>query len=51
LNAESDGSTFIEAIKNRWGREFGFYVKIFFDDMTVKAFDSKTVLGEEEDIE
>lgn len=42
INPEEDGSLFVESIKNRWGKDgWGFYLRIFFDTMTVKVMDAK----------
>lgn len=42
INPEEDGSLFIESIKNRWGKDgWGFYVRIFFETMTVKVMDAR----------
>lgn len=45
LNAEDDGSVFVEGIKNRWGKKegWGFFVKFFFDTMTARVLDGKFV--------
>jgi replicative DNA helicase len=40
INAEDDGSVFVEAIKNRWGGEnWGFFLRFFFNSMRVKVMD------------
>jgi energy-coupling factor transporter ATP-binding protein EcfA2 len=42
LNAEDDGSIFVESIKNRWGdKSWGFFVKFFFNSMTAKVLEPK----------
>lgn len=40
INKEDDGNVFVEAIKNRWGGDFGFFVRFFFDTMTVTTYDT-----------
>lgn len=44
INPEEDGSIFVEAIKNRWGYKsgWGFFVKFFFESMTVRVLDPLT---------
>jgi replicative DNA helicase len=43
INAEDDGSHFVEAIKNRWGDKagWGMFMNFFFDSMTVRVRDAK----------
>lgn len=49
LNPEDDGSIFVECIKNRWGKgNWGFFVQMFFETMTVKVSDPKHAIEEEE---
>lgn len=49
INQEEDGSIFVEAIKNRWGKgDWGFFLRFFFDTMTVKVLDAKTAMTEVE---
>lgn len=49
INPEEDGSLFVEAIKNRWGKNnWGFYLRIFFDNMTVRI--GETALEPEEKV-
>ena len=48
INPEEDGSIFIEAMKNRWGKgDFGFFIRFFFDSMTVKVLDAKIAARED----
>lgn len=50
VNPEEDGSIFVEAIKNRWGKDdWGFFMKVYFDTMSVKVFDPRTALKETEE--
>jgi hypothetical protein len=45
LNPEEDGSIFVEAIKSRWGDGgFGFFIRFFFDTMSVKVMDARTAM-------
>lgn len=45
INPEDDGSLFVEAIKSRWGKDsWGFYLRIFFDTMTVRVQDARLEL-------
>ena len=45
LNPEEDGSIYIEAIKSRWGDgDWGFFVKFFFNTMSVKVLDARYAL-------
>jgi predicted ATP-dependent serine protease len=50
INPEEEGdSLFVESIKNRWGKKnFGFFMRFFFDSMTVKVMDAKYATEEEE---
>lgn len=42
LNAEDDGSIFVESIKSRWGdKKWGFFVKFFFNSMTAKVLEPR----------
>lgn len=44
INKEDDESLFVEAIKNRWGQShWGFFLRFFFDTMTVKVLNAKLV--------
>jgi KaiC/GvpD/RAD55 family RecA-like ATPase len=48
VNPEEDGTIFVESIKNRWGRkDWGFFLKVYFDTMTVKVLDAKSAEKEE----
>lgn len=40
---EEENLVYAEAIKNRWGKKFGFFVKFFFERMMVRVFDEKVV--------
>jgi KaiC/GvpD/RAD55 family RecA-like ATPase len=40
---EEENLVFVEAIKNRWGKKFGFFVKFFFEKMIVRVTDEKVV--------
>lgn len=47
INPEDDGSIFVEAIKNRWGdNNWGFFLRFFFDSMTVRILDPKLAVEE-----
>lgn len=46
MNQEDDGSSYVEAVKNRWGSEFGFYMKLFFEDMSVRILDGRSLVEE-----
>lgn len=50
INPEEDGSIFVEAIKNRWGgKNWGFFMKFYFDTMQVRILDPKlAITGESE---
>jgi KaiC/GvpD/RAD55 family RecA-like ATPase len=49
INPEDDDSLFVESIKNRWGKKnFGFFMRFFFDTMQVKVLDAKTSVKESE---
>jgi hypothetical protein len=49
INKEEDESIFVECIKNRWGGEhWGFFLKFFFETMTVKVMSAKTATEEDE---
>lgn len=48
VNAEEDGSVFVEAIKNRWGKgNWGFFMKFYFETMSVRVLDPKFAIEEE----
>lgn len=48
INPEEDGSVFVESIKNRWGEDhWGFFLKFFFDSMSVKVMDARLAVKEE----
>jgi archaellum biogenesis ATPase FlaH len=51
INKEDDRDLFVECIKNRWGSQnWGFFMRFFFETMTVRVFDPKhAVLEGEED--
>lgn len=51
INPEEDGSLFVEAIKNRWGGDhWGFFVRFYFETMSVRVMDGKLVeTGDEEE--
>lgn len=49
VNAEEDGSIFIEAIKNRWGgKNWGFFMRFYFDTMSVRVLDATLAITETE---
>lgn len=39
INQEPDDDIYVEGIKNRWGGEFGFFIRFFFDTMHVRTFE------------
>lgn len=48
INKEEDKDLFVECIKNRWGgQNWGFFMRFFFETMTVRVFDPKHALVEE----
>jgi hypothetical protein len=48
INPEEDGSLFVEAIKNRWGsKNWGFFMRFFFDTMSVRVLDPKLAVETE----
>lgn len=49
INPEEDGSIFVESIKNRWGeKDFGFFLRFYFDTMSVRVLGTKTMVREDE---
>lgn len=47
INRESDGSLFVEALKNRWGAEhWGLFVQFYWDVMHAKVLNGKTSVEE-----
>lgn len=52
LNEEPDGKNelFIQCVKNRWGKDnWGLFVKLWFETMTVKLLDGRTPLAKEDE--
>lgn len=50
INKEEDKSILVEAIKSRWGQQgWGFFLRFFFDTMTVRVMDAATAVEEDEE--
>lgn len=50
VNAEDDDSLFLECLKSRWGKSgWGFFLKIYFESMTVKILEAPSTITEGED--
>lgn len=44
INAEEDGSIFVESFKNRWGDDhWGFFLRFYFETMSVRVMSDKVV--------
>ena len=50
LTEEADGDLYIECLKNRWGKSnWAFFVKLYFETMTVKLLDGAAVLEDDDE--
>lgn len=49
INPEDDGSIFVECLKSRWGSDrWGFFLRLYFESMTVKILEAPATPGVEE---